>query len=138
MYFTGEPAEEVVEHLPGVAESFIEAHEEAAKFSLVLTLMTGVSAFVALWFQKDTKKCRMLNLGVMAVASIAVLSLLYTANLRGKVRHTELRSDSAALGGVEMKGETEKENDDDLDFDIEKWASISYFYFSRNPHFCKC
>jgi hypothetical protein len=28
VYLTGEPAEEVVEHLPGVAESFIESHEE--------------------------------------------------------------------------------------------------------------
>jgi hypothetical protein len=28
VYLTGEPAEEVVEHLPGVAESFIESYEE--------------------------------------------------------------------------------------------------------------
>jgi hypothetical protein len=27
IYFTGEPAEEVVEHLPGVAEPLIERHE---------------------------------------------------------------------------------------------------------------
>jgi hypothetical protein len=31
VYFTGEPAEEIVEHLPGVSESLIERHEEAAQ-----------------------------------------------------------------------------------------------------------
>jgi hypothetical protein len=30
VYFTGEPAEEVVEHVPGVAESLIGRHENAA------------------------------------------------------------------------------------------------------------
>ena len=113
VYFTGEPAEEVVEHLPGVAESFIEAHESAAMFSLVLTLMTGAAAFIALWFQKDPKKSRLLNFAVVGVASLAVLSLLYTANLGGKVRHTELRSESVVQIGAEVKGETEKERDND-------------------------
>jgi hypothetical protein len=113
VYFTGEPAEEIVEHLPGVAESFIEAHEDAAKFSLILTLMTGAASFIALWFQKNPKKSRVLNFGVMSVASLAVLSLLYTANLGGKVRHTELRSGSAIQSGGAIEGETEKEKDND-------------------------
>lgn len=93
VYLTGEPAEEIVEHLPGVAESFIEAHEDAAFYSFVLTLFAGVAAFVALWFQKDPTKSRQVNFGVVLIASLAVLSLLYTANLGGKVRHTELRAE---------------------------------------------
>lgn len=113
VYFTGEPAEEVVEHLPGVAESFIEAHEDAAMFSLILTLLTGAAAFIALWFQKDPKKSRLLNFGVMTVASLAVLSLLYTANLGGKIRHTELRSGSTIQSSGDIKGETEEEKDND-------------------------
>lgn len=105
VYLTGEPAEEVVEHLPGVAESFIEAHEDAAKFSLILTLLTGATSFVALWFQNDPKKSRVFNFVVMSVASVAMLSLLYTANLGGKVRHTELRSGSS----IQMSNEAEVE-----------------------------
>jgi multisubunit Na+/H+ antiporter MnhB subunit len=105
VYFTGEPAENVIEHLPGVAESFIDAHESAAMFSLVLTLSTGAAALLALWFRNDLKKNRLLNFAVLGVASFAVLSLLYTANLGGKVRHTELRSDSSAQIGGEFKGE---------------------------------
>lgn len=111
VYFTGEPAEEVVEHLPGVAESFIEAHEDAAMFSLVLTLIAGTSAFAALWFQKDPNKSRLLNFGVLGIASLAVVSLLYTANLGGKVRHTELRSSVAAKPAADVEGEKENDND---------------------------
>ncbi|MBK9324324.1 MAG: hypothetical protein IPM97_15475 [Bdellovibrionaceae bacterium] len=96
VYLTGEPAEEVVEHLPGVAESFIESHEDVAKFSLILTLATGALAFIALWFQKNESRRRTLNFGVMGIATLALLSLAYTANLGGKIRHTELRSGDAA------------------------------------------
>lgn len=111
VYFTGEPAEEVVEHLPGVVESFIEAHEEAAMFSLVLTLITGAAAFIALWFQKDQVKSRLANLGVVGFASLAIVSLLYTANLGGKVRHTELRSGATIQTGTDVEGEKENDND---------------------------
>lgn len=96
VYFTGEPAEKLIEHLPGFAESVIEPHEDAAMISLILTLISGAAALIALWFQKDPKKSRMFNVGVLTIACIAVISLLYTANLGGKVRHTELRSDPAA------------------------------------------
>ncbi len=101
VYLTGEPAEEVVEHLPGVLESFIESHEDAAKFSLILTLTTGAAAFLALWFQRVESKRRLINFGVMGLAILALLSLAYTANLGGKIRHSELRAEGTVqTGGV--------------------------------------
>jgi hypothetical protein len=45
-YFTGEPAEEVVEHLPGVAEPLIERHENAALFALLIAGVTGIAALI--------------------------------------------------------------------------------------------
>lgn len=113
VYFTGEPAEELVEHLPGVAESFIEAHEDAALFSLILTLITGLAGLATIWFYKDPKKGRLLSFIVLGFASLAVVSLLYTANLGGQVRHTELRGDSAPQVGVEAENKIEKEKDND-------------------------
>ncbi len=95
VYLTGEPAEEVVEHLPGVVDSLIEPHEDAGKISLIFTLLTGVASFVALWFQKNEAKRRLINLSVMGVACIALMSLIYTANLGGKVRHTEFRAEGS-------------------------------------------
>jgi uncharacterized membrane protein len=111
VYLTGEPAEEVVEHLPGVVESVIESHEEAAELSLVLTLITGLAAFGALWFQKDVQKSRALNLAVVACACVAVASLVYTANLGGKIRHTEFSSSVSSQTLDSPKAEKETDND---------------------------
>lgn len=90
-YFTGEPAEELVEHLPGVAESFIESHEEAAEVALIFTLITGVAASATLWLGR-ARLVRYTVLGTMLAALVATLSLGYVANLGGKIRHTEIRN----------------------------------------------
>ncbi len=112
VYLTGEPAEKIVEHLPGVAESYIEAHEEAAEISLVLTLFSGVVAFVALWFQKNVKIERLANFIVTGAASIAVFSLIYTAYLGGKIRHSELRDRVAQPVDTGSESVGEKDQDD--------------------------
>ena len=97
VYLTGEPAEKTIENLPGIAESFIANHEDAALVSLVLTILTGLAAVVALLIKSNEKKFRLANLMVASIACMAGLSLIYTANLGGKVRHTELRGDGSAL-----------------------------------------
>lgn len=101
IYLTGEPAENIVEHLPGVAESFIESHENAAMYSLVLALVTGSLSFLALFFQNNVRQGRMINLCVIFVGLVTVASLAYTANLGGLIRHTELRPPSAATSEAE-------------------------------------
>lgn len=111
VYLTGEPAEEVVEHLPGVVESVIESHEEAAEVSLVLTLIAGFAAFVAIWFQRDVRKSRLLNLGVVGCACLAVASLVYTANLGGKIRHSEFSSSVSSQTVDSPQKEKETDND---------------------------
>jgi uncharacterized membrane protein len=113
VYFTGEPAEEVVEHLPGVAESLIEAHEDAAQISLVLTMMLGAGALAGLFFSRDEKKSRILSLAVVTLAVVSVASLLYTANLGGKIRHTELRSGAAIESAGNVEAEKSKDQEDD-------------------------
>ena len=47
-YLTGEPAEEAIEHLPGVNEEAIEEHEDAAKFAFAGVLVLGAVALGAL------------------------------------------------------------------------------------------
>src|SRR5690606_2501963 len=49
-YFSGEPTEEAVEHLPGIAEQYIEEHEEKAKVafgSAIVTSIVGLAALLA-------------------------------------------------------------------------------------------
>lgn len=92
VYFTGEPAEDVVEKLPGISKTSIELHEDAATPSLVLTILTGVSALSALYLQRYKPAGQWAVVTVMGVAGLATVSLLYTANLGGKVQHSEIQS----------------------------------------------
>lgn len=95
-YFTGEPAEEVVENLPGVTEPLIEAHEEAAELALILTSLTGISAIAALVLARKENLYRYALYGTILAAVLAAGSLGYTANLGGQIRHTEIRANAAA------------------------------------------
>lgn len=94
-FFTGEPAEEIIEHLPGVAESFIEKHEDAGKVSLILSVASGAAAITALWFGRSEARARLALKAALALAILATISLAYTANLGGKIRHTELRGEAS-------------------------------------------
>ena len=48
-FLTGEPAEEVVEHLPGIVTGAIEHHEEMADRALWLGIATGVVGLASLY-----------------------------------------------------------------------------------------
>ena len=54
-YLTGEPAEELVENLPGVSKSSIEQHEEAAQVAFAGVLIVGVAALGGLIFFRPDK-----------------------------------------------------------------------------------
>lgn len=90
VYFSGDSAEKIVEHLPGVSEELIEAHEEAAEFSLVVTLVTGAIAGAAFIFLRQQKFKSILLTAVVCSCLVAVGSLGYAANLGGKIRHPEI------------------------------------------------
>jgi hypothetical protein len=117
VYFTGEPAEERVEHIVGVSESTIESHEDAAEYSLILTLVAGIAAMSALWFQRGGRRRPVLNQAVMGVAVAAVASLVYTANLGGKIRHSEFGSGSVIGENATPGSQNESANHDDRDDD---------------------
>lgn len=114
VYFTGEPAEESVEHLPGVVESMIETHEDAGKVAMIITVILGITSLVALWFQKDERKGRTAAVVVLVLAVVAIGSLTYTGSLGGKIRHTEIRN-GAAVGGEQGESKEQKENEADED-----------------------
>ena len=97
VYFTGEPAEEIVEHLPGVDESILEEHEESALISFIAVGILGIFAIGTLWRYRrvDTIPKRFVIAGL--ILSIIVFGLMaWTADLGGKIRHSEIRSESNA------------------------------------------
>lgn len=114
VYFTGEPAEKVVEHLPGVAEPMIERHENAALFALLMAGGAGVVALAGLILFRRAEKLPRWIVAATLVLSLATSGLMgWTANLGGQTRHTEIRADFKAPAETETEGKrkTEKEED---------------------------
>jgi len=95
VYFTGEPAEEVLEKFQSVSEAAIEPHEEAAEVALILMCVTGVLALGALlWRAKE----RALS-GLTLLAGIATAaSLGYTAKMGGPIHHPEITGEAPPVG----------------------------------------
>jgi len=114
VYLTGEPAEEVVEGLPGVIERIIEAHEDFAKFALASAIASSVAAMAALfysWSRSDSKAGRMLVWGTLVLGIVTVGTMGWTAKLGGVIRHTEIRT--TAENTSSPSTETKRKVDDD-------------------------
>lgn len=123
VYLTGEPAEESVEKLPGVAESMIKLHEEAATLAIWLMGITGVAALTALFFSFRKKAvAKTAFLAAFIFSLICFAAMARTGYYGGQIRHTEISS-SAAAAGIDQNnsepgekggsGEKGKEKDDD-------------------------
>ena len=95
-YLTGEPAEGVIEDLPGVSKPAIEDHEEAAMLAAVATGAAGVLALGVLVIGRGPLPAPgwMLAMTFM-VALVAAALMVSTANLGGRISHPEIRGPSA-------------------------------------------
>lgn len=88
---TGERAAEVVEHLPAVSETTIEAHEEAGKAAMWASVIFGASALVALAVPERMPGIKMVaTVGSLAMALVAFALIARAAYLGGFIRHTEI------------------------------------------------
>jgi uncharacterized membrane protein len=93
VFLTGEPAEHIVEHLPGVAEPIIEQHEQAALFSLIAMEALGVISLAGLFVSRRSTDVSKLFAAIALGVSIIAAGLMgWTANLGGQIRHSEIRS----------------------------------------------
>ena len=96
-YLTGEPAEEAVEGLPGVSEAIVEKHEEIAAIAFGGVVLLGASSLVALVvFRRRQTFPAWASAPVLILAILTTGVLGWTANLGGKIRHTEIRSGADA------------------------------------------
>ena len=93
VYLTGEPAEEIVEHLPGTTESAIESHETAALAALLAVSLLGAVALLGLLL--PLRWSRVTARAALLVALAGAGLMAWTANLGGRIRHAELRSATA-------------------------------------------
>ena len=93
VFLTGKAAEDLVGDLPGVSESFIEQHEEAATASLIAIELLGVMSLAGLVTTRRSKVVAKWFAVVSIVASLVVAGVItWTAYLGGQIRHTEIRT----------------------------------------------
>ena len=95
VFLTGEPAEDAVERLAGVSDNVIEAHEEAAVVSLIAVELLGVLGLAALLLARTRYSPRLVVRGALAVAIVTAGLMAWTANLGGRIRHSELQASGA-------------------------------------------
>lgn len=92
-YFTGEPAEEVVESIKDVPETLIERHEDAAKLATLLSaIFTGLTiAVIIVAFRKEGNISLASMLILLAAGLLVCAAMVRVGNLGGQIRHTEIR-----------------------------------------------
>jgi hypothetical protein len=118
-YFSGEGAEEAVEHLSGISETLIHTHEEYADYFFTLTLVLGGLSIVG--FIADLKKFKyfqQIAILILVVALADGLLAKYVGTSGGEIRHTEIRGQSPIINlQMETNSDTNTKNDDDNDDD---------------------
>jgi uncharacterized membrane protein len=108
VFLTGEGTEELVEKAVGVNEMAIESHEDMAKISLIVVIITGVLALGGLLLRKKTSFAKILLPLVILFSLASFGTMAQTAHLGGLIRHTELQS-GGVTGGPENNNAQEKE-----------------------------
>jgi uncharacterized membrane protein len=94
---TGEPAEELVEGLPGVLESMVEGHEEAALLGTIGMVAVGGLALFGLWRLRGERTLARRYPAAVLVAGVVVAGTMsWIANLGGQIRHSEIRPGASA------------------------------------------
>lgn len=91
---SGEGAEEVVENISGIEESYIENHEENAETFALLTYILGGISLLGLWSSLKGKKFS--NSIMFATLGLAIVVLYFgkqTGTTGGEIRHTEIRTE---------------------------------------------
>jgi uncharacterized membrane protein len=108
--FTGDPAGEAVEGLPGVVNSMVEHHENIAYSSLWIVVPMGLLAalaFYSLW--KKERNGNTLSLVTFLLSVIAVAMMSWVGLTGGEIRHTEIRSQTVGV----MPASTDSKEDED-------------------------
>ncbi len=90
-YLTGEPAEEIVEHVAGVASGAIDAHEEIASIALACSALLGIIAAFALYrMHASNEIAKSFVVALLALAAVSSSLFGVTAYMGGQIHHTEI------------------------------------------------
>lgn len=94
-FFSGEKAEEVVEHLPGADHHRIHEHEETAEVFGKLNYALGALSLLGVWV--SIKRRKLSGIAALLIIALAIAVLFFarqTGTSGGEILHTEIRGDS--------------------------------------------
>ncbi|HMF58688.1 MAG TPA: DUF2231 domain-containing protein [Pyrinomonadaceae bacterium] len=92
VYLTGDGAALIVRDLPGVSREIIRRHDDAATFTIIAIEILGAVSLLGLWQARKTRIiARWALIAALALAVIGSGLAMWTGNLGGQVRHTEIR-----------------------------------------------
>lgn len=95
-YLSGEPAEHVLERMPGFNEELVEEHEEAALYALIGYALVGLLALFTLVRYARREISRGLSTALLLVSLLSVAITARVAWLGGPIAHEEVRSGAAS------------------------------------------
>jgi hypothetical protein len=108
-YLSGEPAEHLVENIPGISKAFAEEHEEAAQFAFTGVVILGAASLFGLVWWRRGKIVPSWFATLLLLMALGVFgSMAWTANLGGKIRHPEIHG-----GNGTANAETTDHHDSD-------------------------
>jgi len=112
-FYSGEGAEHAVEKIPGIAESYIEEHEDHGKLFLTAAIITGVLSALGLLYEHFAKRnFKLLSYAVIFAALATCLFAIQTGNSGGEIRHTEIRTDAGSAPDSGNLPENESDHGD--------------------------
>jgi len=113
VFFSGEKAEDAVQHLAGVSELYIEEHEDLGLIALWAVLCTAALSLVGLYAYFIQKRIVALRSGIViaAVASVGLMTL--TGSHGGKIRHSEIRESIVTPQDIQDNPEQKEALDED-------------------------
>ncbi len=100
-YLTGEPAEKAIKGHPGTLPAAVSVHEDAAALALGGMELVGAAALVLLVSYRRRPLPKRVGISILVLACLLSGLMVWTANLGGKIHHTEIAGTTAAPAVVE-------------------------------------
>src|SRR5580700_2890478 len=92
-YMSGNAAQQAIKDLPGVSESLVVAHQNAALLAYVFMEVTGAVAWFGLWqYRRNSSFGRGTLLTILLLSVLTVVLMANASNIGGAIRHPEILS----------------------------------------------
>ena len=92
-YLTGGSAAGVIKGLPGFSDHILEQHQEVAGVTLAGCIVLGIVALAGLILFRGRDIAGWYAVVLLAGALVVGSLVVWTANLGGQIRHSEIRPD---------------------------------------------